>query len=1150
MSRRISVALGATVLFVICSGCSRPAGLPSPGSSEYRELCSAFYLGLAALQSGEDVNARKGLKRATEIAPGEPAGWVNLALLDARQQEFDAAFQNLQQARALAPDDSRIEGLLGLIESRRGKVAEAAAHYRKAVSLDGANLRALYAWAVETERAQGPSSDADALELLTRIQRIRPDNKPVLLDIIRLAAKRNDLERLKAAVTSLGSDEESWPDISKERYARLQKALAAQDLRGAAIEAQFLRNTLVRTLNYRRGLDEVKLPDSAVGDPFLKFLKLPSASSEPAPPDTGLRFEEQALKGGSGNVTWVGAVPLGAAEDVAVLWADSEAVRLENGAALPIARLRDAASQPMFPINAILGADLNYDFKTDLVIATPAGLHIYQQTPQGGFKDWGARSKLAAPIRNGSYTGAWAIDFDLDGDLDVVLGATGGEPPVLRNNGDGTFIPVYPFKGVHGLVSFTTADIDGEGTPDAALIDSSGRLFVFMNERLGSYSRRDVPAQLTDGNVAVAAGDLDGDGLIDFALLRTGSRIVRLSGRDFGASWESQDIGQQAGGAKSLTLADLDNNGSLDIVAGDQVLLGDGKRFIAASKLPFHFFSIADVNQDGRLDVLGLSAAGTAAQLTNAGTKKYRWQVIRPRAATVMGDQRINPFGIGGEIEIRSGLFTQKQIITSPILHFGLGEHAGVEFARIVWPNGIIQAEFGLKADQSVLAQQRLKGSCPFLFAWDGRQMRFLKDVGPMSAAIGAHLDGQSLEPIHQTEQWFKIDGGQLVPRSGYYDIRLTNEYWETHYADRYALMVVDHPSGSHVYVDERVAPEPAPLKVYVTAAPEPFARVKDQAGLDVSATASQLDARYLSTFGMGQYQGFTHDHWVELEIPGHAPKNGPLYVIGSGYIRPWDETITMARSQGDSPKPQALRIEVLDSGRRWVTAQEGLGIPAGRLKTVVFDVSRLFRAGTPRRLRIRTNMEVYWDSLTWAVGLPDADIKAERSVLQQAELRYRGYSLLTQDGPSSPELPYYDTIVRTAPRWRDLEGYYTRYGDVRDLLETSDDRIVLVNSADELRLRFAALPPVSNGRSRDYVFITDGWIKEGDYNFRLSRSVLPLPYHGMKSYTAPLLPLERDAVYQRHPSDWQQFHTRHVTSEPFARALWNIADRNRRLSH
>ena len=87
------------------------------------------------------------------------------------------------------------------------------------------------------------------------------------------------------------------------------------------------------------------------------------------------------------------------------------------------------------------------------------------------------------------------------------------------------------------------------------------------------------------------------------------------------------------------------------------------------------------------------------------------------------GDQRINSFGIGGEIEIRSGLLTQKQIIDSPVLHFGLGDRKQTDVARIVWPNGSVQAEFELKPDPSILAIQRLKGSCPMLFAWDGKQI-------------------------------------------------------------------------------------------------------------------------------------------------------------------------------------------------------------------------------------------------------------------------------------------------------------------------------------------------------------------------------------------------------------------------------------------
>jgi len=1145
MNRKLGVAVSLAIS-LLCYGCNRRGNLPAVGSAEYRDLCSSFYLGLAALQSGEDVNARNGLTRATQIAPDEPAAWVDLGLLQAREQEFDAAYQSFEKARGLAPDNSGIEGLLGLIEAKRGKLPEALTHYEKAVSLDSSNLRALYSWAMETQRQQTATSDADAQKLLERILRIRPDNAAILLDVAHLAAKRNDQARLSEAVANLGRNAATWPEPAKQQFARLQQAAAARDSRGTAIQVQFLRNTLVRVASYRQSLDEVKAPATTVGEPFLKFLRLPSPNSEPALPDVRLHFEEQPLTGvPGGNIGWIGSVPLDGEGGSRIVWADATAVHIQDGATLPLPVARDHSPPASLGRNAILGADLNYDFKTDLVFATPAGVRLYRQDTPQRFVDVTAKAKLPAEIVNGSYTGAWAIDFDLDGDLDVVLGVPHGAPVVLRNNGDGTFTPVRPFQGIDGVSAFTYGDIDGAGVPDVAMIDGSGKLQVFRNERQGVYRPRQVPPQLASGNLAVAAGDVNGDGLIDFVLLRSDFSIVRLSGRDSGNAWDFADIARagpaNGPGPANLLLADLDNNGSLDIVAGGRVFLGDGKNFTPlAGKLPSDCWALADLNGDGRLDGIGLSGGRTAVQFTNRGAKNYNWQAIRTRAATATGDQRINPFGIGGEIEIRSDLLTQKQIIDSPILHFGLGEHAGVQFARIVWPNGLIQAEFNLKPDQTVLAQQRLKGSCPFLFTWDGHGMRFVKDVAPMSAPLGAHLSATALEPIQQTQQWFKIAGDQLVPRDGYYDLRLTDEYWETYYIDYYSLLVVDHPPGSQVYVDERVADPPAPLRWYVTAQPGSFARATDDTGRDVSAAIEKSDANYLHTFGAGQYQGLNRDHWVELELPEDAPRAGPLYLIGDGFLHPWDDTITMARSQGSSPTPEDLSIEVPDRAGHWVTARKHLGIPAGRLKTVVFDLTGLFRTGASRRLRLRTSMEVYWDRLAWAAGLPNEQIKTQRLSLSDAELRYRGFSRITQAGPASPELAHYDAIAATGQQWRSLEGYYTRYGDVRELLDKIDDRVVIVNSGDELRMRFPAVPPPAAGWTRDYVFIGDGWMKEGDYNFQFSRTVLPMPYHALKSYTAPPASLERDSAYRLHPSDWQRFHTRYVTADGFVKALWN----------
>ena len=154
---------------------------------------------------------------------------------------------------------------------------------------------------------------------------------------------------------------------------------------------------------------------------------------------------------------------------------------------------------------------------------------------------------------------------------------------------------------------------------------------------------------------------------------------------------------------------------------------------------------MADLNRDGRVDFVGLSSDGRPVQLVNHGAKKYKWQVIRTKAATVMGDQRNELLGIGGEIEIRSGLLTQKQLIQSPVLHFGLGDRAGVEFARIVlaeWHySSRVRAAAGAIRPRTATAE----GFMPLLFSWDGKQMQFLKDVGPMSAPIGAHRDANTL---------------------------------------------------------------------------------------------------------------------------------------------------------------------------------------------------------------------------------------------------------------------------------------------------------------------------------------------------------------------------------------------------------------------
>jgi Tfp pilus assembly protein PilF len=1103
---------GIVAAAVWSSACSH-SGLPNPQSQDYRDAVSAFSVGVAALQSGDDVRAQEKLRLATQFAPGEPASWADLGLLSARQQDFDSAYNNVEHARSLMPGNSAIEALLGVIEDRRGKLPEAIAHLQKAVQLDPKNAKAQYSLAEETEREGKPTSDADAEKLFAKLLEQNPDNVAVLLEVARLAAKTGDAATLQSAVGKLSAASASWPAEVKEQMGQLVAA-AGTNPRAAAVRVMYLRNTLARVPDYRQSLNEVKTPNTFVGDPFVRFLKLPAPTSTPAPPDLTLQFEVKPLDGApSTPVLWVGAIPLDDKGAASILWADKSNVQIAGGAKLA------------FPggKTAVLGADLNYDFKTDLIFAGAGGLVFYEQQDLNHFTDITARTHLPANILQGAYTGAWAFDVDLDGDLDIVLGTSEGDPLVLRNNGDETFAVIRPFAGVNGVAAFASADLDGDGDPDVAMVDRDGRLHVFTNERLGQYR----PGRSLDGRfTAVAVGD--NGGLLDFLLLRDDGAVLRLS--------DGKQVAKaNGGGSATLVAADFDNNGALDLLVGDgQVFLGE-KRIAAAVIAP----SVVDVNGDGRLDLVGLDAGSKPVVLLNRGSKNYGWQDIRLRAAKATGDQRINSFGIGGEIEVRAGLLTQKQPIASQIVHFGLGDRNSVDVARITWPNGVVQGEFDLKANQEILATQRLKGSCPWLFAWDGKQMSFVKDGSPWSAALGLHINAQVVAGIYQTEEWFKIPGESLQPRDGFYDLRITDELWESYYIDHYSLMVVDHPAGTEIYLDERFAVPPPALKIYTTVSPRPFVSAHDDGGADVSAVVRDVDRQYLDNFGRGPYQGLTRDHWVELELPEDAPQTGPLYLLATGWVHPTDATVNIAIGQNSIAQPQGLSIETVDAHGKWSAAKSGLGFPAGKMKTVVLDLSGVFHASAPRKLRLRTNLEVYWDQLAWAAGAPDGN-RIERLALSSAELRYRGFSEVKSAGPSSPELPDYNKMASSSAIWHDLEGYATRFGDVGELLEKVDDRMVIANAGDELALRFRAPAAPPSGWKRDYIMVGDGWIKDGDFNSVYSKTVLPLPYHGMKNYAAAPGILENDPAYRRHPDDWLTFHTRYITPDAFERALRN----------
>ena len=592
-----------------------------------------------------------------------------------------------------------------------------------------------------------------------------------------------------------------------------------------------------------------------------------------------------------------------------------------------------------------------------------------------------------------------------------------------------------------------------------------------------------------------------------------------------------------------LFAADLDNNGGTDLLASGKEqsrvwLQGSDYAFSPlAADIEAQVFAIASVRRAGQLDLVGLDAAGQPVRMAVVTTKGYHWKQIHPRAAQAVGDQRINSFGIGGEVELRSGPLYQKQPITQPTVHFGLGNQLLADVARITWPNGTVQAEFDMLSDQVISAQQRLKGSCPWLFTFDGEEMTFVTDF-IWRSPLGLRINAQETAGIMTTEDWVRIRGDQLkaAPGTNYWDVRITAELWETHFFDHVSLLVVDHLADTEIFVDERFAFPPPELAVNVTGPLQPVSGVWDDLGNDVTEIVRAKDERYLDFFGRGAYQGITRDHSTTIDLDDDVPD--AVYLIAEGWIRPTDSSINVAISQGIQAAPKGLRVDVPDGGGTWHVLHENLGFPSGKTKTILIDLEGAYRPGAPRRVRLHTNLEIYWDAISWAEKRDPSGARIERLGPNFADLRYRGYSVVREADKSSPELPEYGDLMTGVPIWRDLIGYYTMFGDVQELLTDVDDRYVIMNAGDELALRFGQIEPQPEGWRRDFVLVGDGWVKDGDYNTTYSTTVRPLPEHAVAAYDREPGALQSDPVYRRHAADWQTYHTRYVMPQHFSRGL------------
>ncbi len=980
------------------------------------------------------------------------------------------AVEELKKALDLAPDSARERLNYGLALLAAGKTAEGIVELRKAQQQDPSLPHSWFNLGIAYKRDSQYELAVEQLEGM--IARVADD--PI--------AHYN----LGVLYRLTGRGEDSLRHI--ERAAALDPNLAGPQFQLAtayrkAKRSDDAKQAMARFRELKKRQADAPFPEDLEWSWYSELY----AEVEAAPPPAkgNLKLTSQALAEGFDSAT-AGLLTFDATGDgkPELLAFSRQGARLFAGGKA----VQNSGIDGLAGIRGAAHGDIDNDGLADLCILSKNAAWLL-------INRGGRFERRTEPLASGVFHQAVWLDYDHDYDLDLFL--LGKTQRLLRNGGSAGWTDHsadFPFVDGEALAGVRFDWLSDTQNVDLAVSYKNRSGVVYRDLLAGRYQTQPLNA-LPPGTTQLGAWDLDNDGWTDLVAANTQDTTLLINDRSLGF----RAVAGPSGAHAPLTFVDLENRTVFELLSSAGVHRNVGSsRFARAEQINDLASSsamvAADFDTDGRWDLAAIGDDGKLRLLTNASSSGNRWLRVSLEGVKNL---KLAP---GAEIEVKAGRIYQKQHYRGEPLLFGLGSYAEADTVRITWPNGMIQNETRQPAGElpPFKEAQRLSGSCPMIFTWNGEEFEFITDVLGV-APLGASAGNGEYFPVDHDEI-IQISSDSLVEKNGFYEIRITEELREVAFLDEIRLIAVDHPATVDIFTNEKFKGPPFPEFRLFGVTERFYPRsARDHQGSDVLDRLEARDRIYPDDFAR-DFTGVAELHHLDLDF-GPEAAEGELLVL-SGWVDWADGSTFLGASQEADGGLIMPYLQAKNSAGQWLTILEDMGIPAGKPKTIALDLSGRWPSAH-RELRIVTNLCVYWDEIFLGRSAAEPPTRLTDLHTVSAELRFGGFARAVIHAERKQPEHFVYAVKRSLSMWNPTRGLYTRYGNVRPLLGTTDDRLVVMGSGDELRLQFAAtdLPQLPLGWRRDFLLFVDGWAKDGDANTAYSQTVGPLPYHAMPQY-------------------------------------------------